>query len=399
MTVTLFLELCFWCCLLLVFYTFVGYGMLLWPLVKWKEWLAKPKINVLLIDNELPDITLFVTAYNEEDTVAEKMENSFALDYPSEKLHILWLTDGSNDSTVERLKAYLGIEVQHSPERRGKTAAINRGMQFVKTSIVVFCDANSILNPLSLRIIASQFADPTVGCVSGEKRIEVEQQSGVSSKGESAYWKYESFLKNLDSRFYSAVGAAGELFAIRRELFELMPEDTLLDDFILSMRIAQQGYRIAYTPDAYAVEKGSLNMEEEAKRKKRICAGGLQSIIRLAPLLNVFKYGKLSFLYISHRVLRWSVTPFALFLLFPLSLFLAFSNTSCSWIFGFALLLQVIFYLMAYCGFRLHQRGIKSKLLYIPYYFVFMNLNVFSGIRYLWNNKNKGGSWEKSKRR
>src|SRR5690606_30383906 len=136
-------------------------------------------------------------------------------------------------------------------------------------------------------------------------------------------WKYESFLKAKDFAYYSAVGAAGELFAIRTTYFKKMPENTLLDDFMLSMGIAQKGLRIAYTPDAYAVERGSSNMEEEAKRKKRIAAGGWQSIGRLLPLLNFFAYGRLSFQYISHRVLRWSISPISLFALLPLSWLLA----------------------------------------------------------------------------
>jgi cellulose synthase/poly-beta-1,6-N-acetylglucosamine synthase-like glycosyltransferase len=179
-----------------------------------------------------------------------------------------------------------------------------------------------------------------------------------------------------------------------------MPEDTLLDDFILSMKIAQKGFRIAYTPDAYAVERGSLNIEEEAKRKKRIAAGGIQSIIRLAPLLNVFKHGKLSFQYISHRVLRWSVTPFALLALFPLSLWLgiAADGVTLSALYCLLFVLQLLFYLIAFIGYCLSVRGIHSKIFYIPYYFVFMNVNIFFGIYYLLNNKGKG-AWEKAKRR
>jgi len=395
------LEVLFWFCLFLVFYTYLGYGILMCFLVWLKEKFGKDVSGQKMVsDEDLPEITLFITAYNEEEIVAEKMANTSALDYPKSKLKILWVIDGSNDSTIDRLKGYDGVDVLHEPERKGKTAAINRGMQHVATSLVVFCDANSMLNQQALRIISALFMNSSVGCVSGEKRIAVEEGDGVSSKGESAYWKYESFLKSLDSRFYSAVGAAGELFAIRKELFEPMPEDTLLDDFMLSMGIAQKGYRIAYTPDAYAVERGSLNIEEEAKRKKRITAGGIQSIMRLAPLLNLFKYGKLSFQYVSHRVLRWSVTPFALFSLLPMSLWLALvaggkqlSNMYCLFF-----VLQLLFYAVAFIGYGFSKIGMHSKMFYIPYYFVFMNLNVFLGIYYLLNNKGKG-SWEKAKRR
>ena len=151
----------------------------------------------------------------------------------------------------------------------------------------------------------SAFANPKVGCVAGEKRIAVQDKPNAASGGEGLYWKYESALKRLDYRLYSAVGAAGELFAIRTSLFEQMPPDTLLDDFILSLRIAMRGYKIAYSKEAYALESASLNMREEEKRKVRISAGGLQSVWRLRGLLNIFRYGILSFQYISHRVLRW----------------------------------------------------------------------------------------------
>lgn len=153
-------------------------------------------------------------------------------------------------------------------------------------------------------------------------------------------------LKAWDSRLYSAVGAPGELFAIRTGLFKTMPEDTLLDDFILSLRIAMQGYKIAYCDKAYAIESGSANMYEEQKRKVRIAAGGLQSIARLKELFNIFKYGILSFQYISHRVLRWSITPILLFLLFPLNIILIMVQETT--FYKIMLILQIIFYILAW---------------------------------------------------
>ena len=148
----------------------------------------------------------------------------------------------------------------------------------------MFTDANTHLNREALREIVHAFTDPKVGCVAGEKRIAVQSKDNAASGGEGLYWEYESTLKALDARLYSAVGAAGELFAMRRELFEEMRTDTLLDDFILSLRIVMQEHAIAYCANAYAVESGSADMREEEKRKVRIAAGGLQSIWRLRPL-------------------------------------------------------------------------------------------------------------------
>ena len=253
-----------------------------------------------------------------------------------------------------------------------------------------------MLNTEAINEIVKSFTNPKVGCVAGEKRIAVQSKSNAAAGGEGIYWKYESTLKALDSQLYSAVGAAGELFAIRKELFEPMPTDTLLDDFVMSMKMTMKGYTIAYCSDAYAMEGGSENMEEEEKRKVRIAAGGLRSIWRLRPLLNIFRYGVLSFQYVSHRVLRWSVTPFLLFLMLPLNILIV--ACSHSLFYSIILLLQVIFYAAGYWGYYLSTKHIKNKFLFIPYYFLFMNINVFKGINYLMKRKSDTGAWEKSKR-
>lgn len=392
------LEIIFWISLFIVFYTYLGYGILLYILVKIKECFRKSSSPIMPADNELPELTLFIAAYNEEAVVEEKMRNSLELDYPADKLHIVWVTDGSNDRTNELLSAWSQATVLYQPERQGKTAAMNRGMHFVTTPLVVFTDANTRLNREALRKIVQAFEKPEVGCVAGEKRIAVQTKDNAASGGEGIYWKYESTLKKLDSRLYSAAGAAGELFAIRRNLFEEMPTDTLLDDFILSLRIVMHGYTIAYCADAYATESGSADMREEEKRKVRIAGGGIQSIGRLFPLLNPFRYGIFSFQYISHRVLRWSVTPFLLFLLLPLNTILLFTTGS-PLFYAVIWLLQALFYLMGSWGYYLSMKHIKNKILFIPYYFLFMNVNVIRGISYLCKRQgDASGAWEKARR-
>lgn len=387
------LEILFWLGAFLVFYTYLGYGMILAGLVAIKEKLFPVQEREL--PKNLPHLTLFIAAYNEELIVKEKMENCHALIYPKDKLHILWVTDGSNDRTNERLKEYDDVAICYTPERKGKSMALNHGMEFVNTPVVVFTDANAILNPEALLEIIRLFSDPKVGCVAGEKRvIQKNEQSAGATEG--IYWKYESKLKEWDYRLHSAVGAAGELFALRSELFTVLPPDALLDDFILSLRIAMKGYKIGYCKNAYASETASADMEEEAKRKVRIAAGGLQSIGRLWPLLNLFRYGTLSWQYISHRVLRWTVTPVVLFLLFPLNVLLIWSDRPV--LYGIILLFQVVFYGMAWGGYLMAQRKLRNKFLFVPYYFVFMNINVFRGVGYLVKNRKKGGVWEKAKR-
>lgn len=382
----------FWFGLFIVFYTYIGYGILLYFLVRIKETVKKKAIHPLPVS--LPDVTLFIAAYNEEDIVRQKMENCRNLSYPANKLRIVWVTDGSDDHTNERLAAYEDVSIFFTPERKGKTAALNRGMQYVSTPYVVFTDANTMLNTEAIKEIVRYFSNPKVGCVAGEKRVDTQSAQGATA-GEGFYWKYESALKDLDDRLYSAVGAAGELFAIQTRLFEQMPSDTLLDDFILSLRIAAKGYKIAYCKKAYATETASLNMKEEEKRKIRIAAGGLQSVWRLKGLFNIFRYGMLSFQYISHRVLRWTLTPLMLFLLLPVNLILALSGNP---FYIGTLTLQLLFYVAAYAGYRMEQRNLRNKLLFIPYYFIFMNVNVIRGFFYL--NKNKGnGAWSKAKRK
>lgn len=397
---TLWIEIIFWIALFIVFYTYLGYGIVLYLLVKLKELFVKPIKRKLPEDSTLPEVTLFITAFNEEEVVDEKMKNSLELDYPEDKLHIVWVTDGSNDGTNEQLRTrWEGkATVLFQPERQGKTAAMNRGMKLVNTPIVVFTDANTMVNQEAIREIVLAFEDTRVGCVAGEKRIAVQTRDGAAAGGEGIYWKYESTLKSLDARLYSAVGAAGELFAVRRELFEEMEQDTLLDDFILSLRIAMQGHTIAYCTEAYAIESGSADMHEEEKRKVRIAAGGLQSVWRLRALLNPLRYGVFCFQYISHRVLRWSLTPVLLFLLFPLNIILIFtSNTPL--LYAVIWLLQALFYFMASWGHYLSAKHIKNKILFVPYYFLFMNINVVRGFNYLRKRRGQaGGAWEKARR-
>ena len=385
------IEYLFWIGLFLIFYTYLGYGILLYIMVRIKELFSKPAHP--LLPDPLPDVTLFIAAYNEEDIVASKMDNCHTLAYPKDKLKIVWVTDGSNDRTNELLEQYSDVTVLFQPERKGKTAALNRGIKYITAPYVIFTDANTMLNKEAIHEIVRQFSNPKVGCVAGEKRVETKTAQGATA-GEGIYWKYESALKALDFRLYSAVGAAGELFAVRTELFEQMPSDTLLDDFILSLRIAQKGYKIAYCKEAYATETASLNMKEEEKRKIRIAAGGLQSVWRLRSLFNIFRYGILSFQFVSHRVLRWTITPIILFLLIPLNILLACKG---EFTYILLLLLQVAFYMMAYAGYIMEQKNVRNKLFFIPYYFSFMNINVIRGFFYLAGNKGNG-AWAKAKR-
>ncbi len=388
------MELLFWISLFLIVYTFIGYGVLLYGLVLLKR-VAGMKQKELHDDNRLPSCALVIAAYNEAPVLSEKVLNSLALDYPEELLQIYVVSDGSDDNTSEVLQAFRGKIIHlHRPERKGKVHAVHRAVIQTKEDVLVFTDANTMLNREALKKIIQHYANKSIGAVAGEKRVDFSQVADASSAGEGIYWKYESKLKSWDFELYSAIGAAGELFSIRRDLYTAVPSDTILDDFMISMEVVRNGFRIAYEPDAYAVESGSESIPEEFKRKVRIAAGGLQSIIRLKDLLFLRKNLLLSFQYVSHRVLRWTITPFLLGLVFVLNHFLAFQPGGP--LYSTLLLLQYIFYSLALIGFIYQKKSMKFA--FIPFYFCMMNYAVYKGIlRFL--QKKQSSTWDKAKRK
>ena len=393
------LKIIFWILLFIVFYAYIGYGIVLFLMIKIKRIFKIGRKKQTIPDYE-PEVTLFVAAYNEKDYVHDKVKNSLELEYPKDKVKQVWVTDGSDDGTPDILKEYsdMGIEVYHEDARGGKIGAMNRGLQFVKSPIVIFSDGNTMLGKESIQRIVNMFSDPKVGCVSGEKRI-YQKDKDTAAGTEGIYWKYESTLKKWDAELYSVVGAAGELFAIRTELFQHVEKDTLLDDFMISLRVAMRGYTIQYDPEAYAIETSSANVKEELKRKIRISAGGIQSILRLAALLNIFKYGLLSFQYISHRVLRWTLAPLALPLLLIINTYITYNSGFLNFddIFTFLFYGQIVFYVFALLGWYFENKEIKIKLLFIPYYFFIMNLSVFLGLKRFLKGK-QSVNWERAKR-
>lgn len=388
----LVLQLLFWIMLFTAFYAYVGYGFVIYFLDRTKKVLF-PKSKYTFEDNYTPFITLLIAAYNEADFIEQKIQNCLELIYPKDKLKIIFVTDGSDDATPSIISKYPELMLLHEPGRAGKISAVNRAMQYVSSPVVIFCDANTLLNPEALLKMARHFSNPKVGCVAGEKKV-VSKEADTAASGEGFYWKYESFLKKLDSSFNTVVGAAGELFAMRTELFHATEKNAIIEDFVISLRIAGKGYKVVYEPEAYAMETTSANVKEELKRKIRICAGGIQSIVWLAYLLNPFKYGWLTFQYVSHRVLRWSLVPLFMLLLIPLNVVLA---KMLGGIYSLILIGQLAFYTAALLGWFLENRQIKVKALFIPYYFFIMNYAVFLGFkRYIKGQQSV--IWEKAKR-
>ena len=372
----------------LVAYAYIGYGVLAALIIRIRGRYPEKQGE----ETELPILSLIVPCFNEEAYILEKVANSRALEYPKDKLQLIFISDGSNDRTTELLSSQEGILHLHDERRAGKAAAMNRAVREASGEIVVFCDANTDLNPEALILLARHYADPKVGGVTGEKSIRLSAGSGASEEGEGLYWKYESFLKQCDSNLYTVVGAAGELMSYRKSLYEELEPDTLLDDFMQSMRIVLKGYRVVYEKKAVATETASADVKEELKRKVRICAGGWQSMNRLKPAFNIFRRPLVAFSFISHRALRWSLAAFALPLIFIFNAFLLNST-----VYRYLFIAQCLFYLAALLGWWMEKRGKRIKGLYVPHYFFIMNLAVFLGLkRYL--KGEQSALWERARR-
>jgi cellulose synthase/poly-beta-1,6-N-acetylglucosamine synthase-like glycosyltransferase len=382
----------FWFSLAILFYCYIGYGLIL---VLFNAIAAAFRRIRPGFDTSTLPVSLIISAYNEAEILENKIVNTLAIDYPRELLTVYFITDGSTDSSESILKKHPSFIHLHEPERRGKLAAIKRAMTLVKTPVVVFSDANSILNSDCISKIAAHYMDPMTGGVAGEKKILSVKTSAVG-KAEGLYWQYESFMKKQDSKFHTVVGAAGELFSIRTDLFVPPGDHIILDDFVISMKVCLKGFMIKYEPGAYATELPSASLSEEQKRKVRISAGAYQSIGELKEALNVFKHPVLAFQYLSRRVLRWVICPIMLIVLLISNIFL-FNSFNEKGFYSIFLLAQIVFYLSALIGLFLMRFSHNARLFTIPFYFLFMNYCLIRGFaRFI--RKRQTVTWEKSER-
>ena len=388
----------FWLAVSAIIYTYAGYPLLLTLLAR-----TRPKPQPCHATT--PSITLLIAAYNEQAIIARKLENSLALDYPRERLQILVAADGSGDGTPDIVHAYAarGVELSYSPPRRGKMAAINRAMQRATGEIVVFSDANNMYESNALRELAAPFVDPTVGAVTGAKSIV--RGDGALGESEGLYWKYESFIKEQETRLGSTTGAAGEILAIRRDLFETPPDYVINDDFYMAMRLVQRGYRVIYAPQARSWERVSLSAQDEITRRARIVAGRYQALA-LAPRLLPFDRPLVIWQVVSHKFLR-PLVPFAMLGALLANLLavvrprraarpsLSGLTPPFNWI---MLWLQLLFYGLAWLGNMVETQGAMGKLLYLPTFLVNSNLAALIG---LYRSLTKGQTtlWQRAQRR
>lgn len=328
----------------------------------------------IITETELPSVTLIIAAYNEEKVIERKIANSLALEYPDGKLQIIVVSDGSTDLTPRLVDNYsnpalIGL---HQPERLGKSAALNRAVEHASGEILVFSDANNDFNRCAIKALTAPFHDPKVGGVNGVKRIYAENDRS-SAEGDGLYWIYESTLKQAESDLGSITGADGEIFAMRKSLYEPIEKTVINDDAAITFNIIKKGFRIIYEKKAVSCESASIKLAEDFLVKQRMVAGGFQTVSREYRYL-LSHPSLFSFQFFSHKVLRWLIPHFLIIIL--LCSLLNLNNT-----FAFSLLvLQLIAYSSVFFAWILGPDSKLPRPVYFSYYFFLMNAAAFWGL-------------------
>ena len=396
---SILIALLFWVSVGGILYTYFGYPVLIFLLAKM---IHKPEAY----QSYQPSVTLLIAAYNEEAVIEDKIKNSLTIEYPKELFQVLIVTDGSADKTPEIAKRYMnyGIEILHQPERRGKMAAINRALPNARGEIIIFSDANNYYQSDTIFKLIRPFGNAGVGAATGAKVIG--QDDGNLGASEGLYWKYESFIKKQESRAGSCTSAAGEVLAIRKNLYSPPPDNIINDDFYIAMQIVRNGYRLVYVPEAKSVERVSPSAQDEIMRRTRINAGRFQAIAMARQILP-FSRPLLVWQILSHKFLR-PIVPFFMIgaALFNLLAVLFPPHATGLWILSkpyniIFLGLQILFYTLAWIGTKAGNRGEQNKLVrifYIPTFLTNSNLAALMGFfKFL-----RGGQshmWERIQRR
>lgn len=353
----------FWLALFSLVYVYAGFPLLVMVVGKLRNRsVQKQPIT--------PRMSLIIAAYNEEEVIAERLENALAVDYPQEALEILVASDGSSDATeviVERFRSR-GVRLLRLP-RQGKIRALNEAVSHATGEILVFSDANIHFHPHALRALARNFADPAVGGVAGHTGYRLPANGESSSQGESLYWRYDTWLKEMESRTGNVVSAHGGLYALRRELYRPPSELAVTDDFAISTAVVEQGWRLVFDREALAYELAISEANREFRRKIRMMTRAWRSVAMRRRLLNPFHYGFYSLVLFSHKVLR-RLLPLVLLSLLVCSLLLANSGG----LYIAASAAQILFYGLAGLGYftRRSQLG-RSRAIYIPFYYCMAN--------------------------
>lgn len=280
-------------------YVYAGYPVLLQLLV----WIRG--VRPIRRGAVLPRVSLVISAYNEQEVIAGKIRNALALDYPAELLEIVVVSDASSDATDAIVEGFAGrgVRLHRQAERRGKTAGLNAAMPDLTGDVVVFSDANAMYERSSLRSLVRNFADPQVGCVTGEARY-LQGNLSAADATERAYWNYEIWVKRLETAIGSMVGGDGAIYGIRRPLWRALPEDAI-NDFLNPLQIVGAGWRAVYEPEAICYEETAAGVRREWRRRVRIVSRSWRAVFQAPGVLNPFRVGIFAFCLLSHKVLRW----------------------------------------------------------------------------------------------
>ena len=359
----------FWCSLIALVYTYLGYPCMLGLLAHRRQ---SPILRNRL---SLPSVSVIIAAHNEEERISDRIKNFLSLDYPRHCLEVIIISDGSTDSTNEILRRYEKgvIRPVILPKRVGKALALNRGVETAKGEILVFADARQSFAPDAIRELVADFADPQIGAVSGELVLSgpdcrpPEHTAGL-------YWHYEKWIRKTESRVDSVIGATGAIYAIRKKLFVPLPAGTILDDVMIPMRIAMAGHRVVFEKRAVAYDLPASSIEQEFQRKVRTLAGNFQILQFMPELLSPFR-NRLFVQYVSHKVTRL-LAPYWLLSLFVSSLVLG------TGVYGVALWAQVAGYALALTGWLLRRTPLHVPFASIALTFVMMHYASFLGLVY-----------------
>lgn len=375
----LFLIFVFWVSAGLLAYHLFGYGLFLYI---WNS-LFKPNTENQPKDTQLPVITVLCPAYNEERIIEDKLKSFLALDYPKDKISMIVISDDSTDATNSIVERYAGqnISLVIQKPRAGKQSAHNLVLPMLNCDYVLSTDANSIFDPAAVKLLVAKLnSQPRLGLVSGELRL---LRKGEQSSGEGLYWRYESFLKAMDSRFKSLIGANGSIFLIKKELFGRVDPQSV-DDFERTLEVLSKGYLAAYEPKALVFEEETEKASQEISRKIRIISQEWFAMRRNSKLLNFFRYPAISFLLFSHKLLRW------LFFVFVLTALLSSAFLAHEWFYRWIFILQILVYLLGALGLMAQSKGRRLPFSGLPGYFVAMVWSSAVAFKNFLVNKNFG---------
>ena len=339
-----------------------------------------------------PKITMLVAAYNEESNILKKIENFTHINYPKNKMELIIGSDGSNDKTNEIITDNASEQIRPIlySNRRGKAAVLNDIVQKAQGDILIFSDANTIYDKHAINKLVCYFSDKNIGGVCG-RLVLLNPNSNLGGKGEQLYWNYENFLKRYEGKFKTVLGANGAIYALRKDLYQRLPEDkVIMDDFILPLKAVEQGYDVIYDAKAFAEETTSPDVKGEFQRKVRIGAANYNAIKEIKKLLNP-RRGFVAFGLWSHKILRWFI-PFLLIIFFVTNLFLL-SHIH----YIVFMCLQILFYLIALLGYFLNNSKYSLRILFYPFYFCTINLALAIGF-YKFLTQSQKPAWKRVER-